>query len=291
MSSLAYKKFFFAVLTISLFGSWGLSKEHFFAPTHPQENAALFVALHGCMDDAQVMEKQTRLSEFAEKHGFYVFYPEKPNTENSYGCFDFYNEDSQRPGAGDAAIIVEKINSLLQNHAIDPNRVYLVGMSAGASLISVLTSCYPDLFAGAALHSGMGYGHASNWQESLMLAATGPLPGRARNLSCLPTNYRGKIFLVQGSLDTVMSPRHFSRLKKDYLQGASKLIQRVRKGKTNLAYKQELHRRNGKDIGRTLYIHGLDHTWSGSKPKNTAAPTGPDVTRMIVDFFLQEEDL
>ncbi|MEY4616853.1 MAG: hypothetical protein RJB66_1813 [Pseudomonadota bacterium] len=289
MNTKSLAKITLLALGLSFMTTHGFAKDKLVIPSKPQRRAPLFIALHGCMTDASEAERTTRMTEFGEKNGFYVYYPEPELGSDSQGCFNFYMPEAQSPGGGDAAAIIRKVDDLLKRYDIDERKIYLLGMSAGGSLISVLTSCYPDYFAGAAIHSGMGYGLVSDWQEGLRTASLGPNPTRPRNLTCLPTNYQGKIFLAQGSNDPVMNPRHFSALKKDYLQGTSKKVERIRNSVHRLGYRREYFYKNGSMVGQTLYVVGMNHDWSGSQPLNFFSPRGPDVSQMIVDFFLNEE--
>lgn len=274
------------LVLISNVQSLAHATEKLFIPTHPQPHAPLFVALHGCLSKAEDSEKSTRMSEFGEKLGFYVLYPEPALGEDSRGCFDFYSDASQQPGGGDAAVLVAKIESLLKTYDIDPNKIYVLGMSGGASLVSVLTSCYPQVFRGAAIHSGMGYGLASTWQESLLVAQTGPIPFRQRNTACSPSSYKGKLFLIQGSRDQVMNPRHFSALEDDYFsetQATSKVVLPLI---NRYGYIYESFYQNKQIVGHGVFVLGMNHEWSGSDPINPIGPRGPDVSSMIVDYFL-----
>ena len=269
--------------------SFGLSKEKLFIPKNAKEGMPLFVALHGCLATADDSESTTRMSEFGEKNGFFVFYPE-PELEfkDSKGCFNFYSEESQRPGGGDAAMIVQKIQNLVKNYNLDPQRVYVVGMSGGASLISVLLSCYPNVFAGGAIHSGMSYGLAQNWQESLFIAQFGPIPHREPNRVCNPTDFHGKLFLAQGSRDQVMNPRHFSQLKKDFIPQAKVTSRSIAGSTSQYGYKLHSFYENNQLRGKGLFVIGMNHEWSGSGPISVIGPKGPDVSKMIVDYFLNE---
>lgn len=271
-----------------LFAGVAQATPKLFIPSNPKPSAALFVVLHGCLSTAEASEKNTRMSEFGEKLGFYVFYPEPYLGEkDSKGCFEFYTTESQKVGGGDAAKVMDAVNDILSKYDIDSKKVFVMGMSGGASLVSVLTSCYPDQIQGAAIHSGMGYGLASTWQESLLVAETGPLPIKPRNTACDIKSYKGKIMLIQGSRDMVMSPRHYDALVSDYLSNTEK--------KTNLVlgkpgYYSYLHQRfynQGELQGQGIYVLGMNHEWSGYKSINPIGPLGPDVSKMIVDYFLE----
>jgi poly(hydroxyalkanoate) depolymerase family esterase len=258
-----------------------------FIPTNPKANTALFVVLHGCLSTAEDSEQTTRMSEFGEAMGFYVFYPEPHlGEEESKGCFEFYTTDSQKVGGGDAAKIIESINGILSKYDIDPKKVFAMGMSGGASQVSVLASCYPDQIQGIAIHSGMGYGLASNWQQSLLVAQTGPIPFKERNKACNPASYKGKIMLIQGSRDMVMNSRHYNALRKDFLADTEKVSERIPASKGHWGYLHQKFYSQGQLVGQGIYVLGMNHEWSGYKSINPIGPLGPDASKFIVDYFL-----
>ncbi len=275
------------VILLALTPSIASATEKLFIPSRPQVHAPLFVALHGCLSHAEDSEKATRMSEFGEKYGFYVLYPEPSLGEDSKGCFDFYTDASQQPGGGDGAVLVARIQELLRTYDIDANKIYVLGMSGGASLVSVLTSCYPTVFRGAAIHSGMGYGLASTWQESLMIAQTGPIPLHQRNTACSPSNYSGKMFLIQGTRDQVMNPRHFFGLKKDYFANTQTNSKFIGPELNRYGYIHQTFYQDNVLRGHGVLVLGLNHEWSGADPLNSIGPRGPDVSTMIVNYFLE----
>lgn len=275
------------LLTLLLFSGVAQATPKLFMPSNPKPNAALFVVLHGCLSTAEESEKTTRMSEFAEKYGFYVFYPEPYlGEELSKGCFEFYTKESQQVGAGDGGKIMADVKNIMAAYDIDPNKLFVMGMSGGASLVNLMASCYPEQIKGAATHSGMGYGLASTWQESLLVAQTGPLLFKSRNQVCNPKNYKGKMFLVHGSRDMVMNSAHYSALKKDYFSDAQNESQWISPEAGFFGYNHEKFYRGNELIGQGIYVWGMNHEWSGYKSVNPIGPLGPDVSKMIVEFFL-----
>lgn len=277
-----------AFLAITTISSIGFTKEKLFIPSKPKPQAPLFVGLHGCLSDSSVSENSTRLSEFGEKNGFYVLYPEPELGDQSKGCFNFYTKQAQARGAGDAAAIVTRIKDLIKTYDINPEKVFVIGMSGGASLVSVLASCYPDVIHGAAIHSGMGYGLADNVEQALWVAQTGPNPLHERNTSCNPANFKGKLFLVHGSMDPIMNSRHFSQLEKDFLLDTKKVSSDVAPTLTRFGYSRSRYYRGDVLAAHSLWVYGMGHDWSGTKPTNPLSPWGPDVSPMIVEYFLGE---
>lgn len=282
----SFKKLFLASITFGIIFAVQtiFSAEKFFIPSNPQPRAPLFVVIHGCLSNADDMEQISRFSEFGETNGFYVFYPE-PTLTDAKGCYEFYTQDSQKPGMGEANVIVNKVQDYLQQYDIDPNKVFIAGMSAGASIIPTLISCYPTVFHGAALHSGMAYGVSSTWQESIWVAQAGPMKTKPRNNFCNIGDYKGKVFLIQGTEDKIMNPKNFALLKKDYLTGLDITSEKVSATDSVYGYKRSYYSRNNEVVGQALKVYGMGHDWSGSKPQCSLSLYGPDVTPMIIDFF------
>lgn len=159
-------------------------------------------------------------------------------------------------------------------------------------MTSLLTSCYPDIFSGTAIHSGMSYGLAHSWQSALLIAAAGPHVRRTpRRENCAPSDFQGKVFLIHGSRDQIMNPQHYSLLKKDFLEPYSHTKKTVIDPK-KYQYPYILENFYDDDHqlkGMGVFVIGMNHEWSGGKPRLPVAPRGPNVTPMIVHFFLNEQ--
>jgi poly(hydroxyalkanoate) depolymerase family esterase len=58
------------------------------------------------------------------------------------------------------------VAKMVSDHAIDPARVFVTGLSAGGAMTSVMLATYPDVFAGGAIIAGLPYGAANNVQQA-----------------------------------------------------------------------------------------------------------------------------
>ena len=117
--------------------------------------APLIVMLHGCGTTAEQMEGATELDEHAERDGFVVLYPDAADRPGR--CWHSATDTTR--SSGDAAAIARMVRHALARRApaIDPARVYVSGMSSGASMTAVLGVTHPDLFAAIAIDAGCAY--------------------------------------------------------------------------------------------------------------------------------------
>lgn len=134
----------------------------YFIPTTGQARAALVVVLHGCTQTAEGYDHGTGWTHLAERHGFAVLYPEQQASNNANRCFNWFEPGDMRRGAGEPASIKSMIDRMVADHGIDPARIYITGLSAGAAMAGVVLATYPEVFAGGGLIAGLPYGVATS---------------------------------------------------------------------------------------------------------------------------------
>gem|GEM_PF-6675810 len=268
----------------------GEAKYKLVSPAYPKPGAALFVVLHGCLSNGEDIEEDTRFSEYVNSNNIYVMYPEPYGPDAWHGCWDFFGSESQRVGGGDAAKLVKDIQSVAETNKISSRKIFAAGMSAGASLLNVVTACYPDVLSGVVIHSGIAYGLADTWQNSLKIAKDGPSVSKTRNLSCNPQNYRGQTILVQGTNDHIMNPSHYDLLKKDYFTGAQVIRQNFSGDEDYFDYQIEFFSSGNQLRGLGILVKGMRHDWSGGVPRIPFDKYGPDITPFIIQHFLKKSN-
>jgi poly(hydroxyalkanoate) depolymerase family esterase len=119
----------------------------------------LVVMLHGCKQTIEDFAQGTRMNVLADRNGFAVLYPEQSKHAQAHRCWHWYDE-SAGAGAKEAASIAALIEAIVAKHRMDPTRVYVAGMSAGAGMTALLAMRYPKLLAAIGLHSGVAFGEA-----------------------------------------------------------------------------------------------------------------------------------
>lgn len=234
-----------------------LPADKIYVPSNLKGRAPLVVVLHGCEQDADAIAASTRWNALAEKEGFLVLYPNQQWGRNPYNCWNWFLPLNQSAVAGEPAEIAAAATAAKVVYPVDPDRVYVAGISAGAATAATMLSCYPDLFAAGGIHSGVSYGLAATPGEALDVMKNGP-GSRKNGGLCDPGAYKGSVFVIHGSSDAVIAPSNADRLVADF-SGA-----RVRE----------------------MIVPGLGHAWSGGAAGLPASdPNGPDATALLWSFF------
>lgn len=127
----------------------------------------VYVMVHGCGTTAAQQMGANLLNPIADRERFIVVYP-----DNGGDCFRAVSDDilaepatgeaphSTRGGKGDADAIATMARQTVVRYNADRDRVYMIGMSAGAFQASHTAVAYPDVFAAVGVAAGGGPGQA-----------------------------------------------------------------------------------------------------------------------------------
>lgn len=148
---------------------------HFYVPDGLEGPAPLVVILHGCTQNAAVYDQGSGWSTLADRHGFILLFPEQQRANNAMLCFNWFSGNDSRRGMGEAASIANMIAAMRRDHPVDPERIFVTGLSAGGAMASVMLATYPETFAGGAVIAGIAFGCASD-----VAGAFDCMGGRAR---------------------------------------------------------------------------------------------------------------
>ncbi len=138
-----------------------------YVPTDLAPGAPLVVVLHGCTQDAEGYDRGTGWTALAGLQRFAVLYPEQRRANNVNGCFNWFEPGDTQRGAGEPASIKAMIDTMIADHGIDPARIFITGLSAGAAMAGVMLATYPEVFAGGGLIAGLPYGVARSMPAAL----------------------------------------------------------------------------------------------------------------------------
>jgi poly(hydroxyalkanoate) depolymerase family esterase len=242
---------------------------------------ALIVMLHGCTQSPDDFAAGTRMNFMAEERNCFVVYPEQPRAANQAKCWNWFRAGDQRRDGGEPSLIAGITCQIMREHPIDPQRVYVAGLSAGGAAAAIMAETYPDLYAAVGVHSGLPCGAANDLPSALAAMRHGGASAAARAGTSLPT------IVFHGDRDATVHPDNGERIAgRPGATGSSRVVRgRVPDGH---AYTRTIMAdARGRDLHEHWNVHGAGHAWSGgSQAGSYVDPRGPDATREMLRFFL-----
>jgi poly(hydroxyalkanoate) depolymerase family esterase len=292
----------------SFTGAAGTRAFKMFAPSgFAGEALPLIVMLHGCTQDPDDFAAGTRMNALAQEQGFFVLYPAQALRSNSHKCWNWFSPGDQRRGAGEPALIAGMVRHVLQTHPIDPDRVYVAGLSAGGAMAAILAREYPDLFAAAGVHSGLAPGAASDVASAFSVMKSGPgsrpAPG-ARSAgrragadhgadSGAAAHGSAPVIVIHGSADETVVAANAEAVVEAALAGTTAVAEQVADAEAGGSRRVQRTVWRAADappgtpsLAERWLVHGAPHAWSGGAAAGSYTdPKGPDASRAMLRFF------
>jgi poly(hydroxyalkanoate) depolymerase family esterase len=245
----------------------------------PRAGMPLVVMLHGCRQTALSFARGSRMNQWADAGGFMVLYPQQSMTRQVQRCWRWFQPDDAHGGA-EADLIAALIRAECARHALDPERVYIAGLSAGAGMAALVALRHPRLIAAVAMHSGPVAGDAHS--------ATGGIG----------TMRRGALKPLLPLLEKVADPAVFrlgmpnARQLFEQFRAVNDLppesvpVERVLGLGTDKSYRRVDMLRGSRTLLRLCEITLVEHAWSGGDASvRYHARSGPDASALIWRFF------
>ena len=226
----------------------------------------------------------------AEEQTFLVAYPGQAASANHGKCWNWFQPGDQQRDQGEPSIIAGLTRQIMRDYAVDPERVYVAGLSAGGAAAAVMGATYPELYAAIGVHSGLACGVAQDLPSALAaMRQGGPPAGVSRNGSrrSVPT------IVFHGDRDTTVSPVNGDQVIAQSKAGAE-LRTVVSRGQAEggTTYTRTVQAdEGGRPILEQWLLHGTGHAWSGgSSAGSYTDPRGPDASREMLRFFLEQKN-
>jgi poly(hydroxyalkanoate) depolymerase family esterase len=299
-----------------------------YAPASLAENPTLVVFLHGCTQTAEQAADGVRWNELADELGFLVVYPEQALSSsdpqasfdgNGGRCWNWFLPANQVRDGGEPATIAGITRAVMDQHGVDPARVFVMGVSAGAVMSSILGATYPDLYAAISVFAGCGLG-CNDPDGSRTVAAMGEfarvmpvivIQGTADAVVVFPlgastvtTWLRANDVLDDGQANQSVSLQPASTEQRDFdglaFEGPGSIDELCVGGTLALPcpaavpgwenYPTTIEHyvdAQGAPLLDFWIVHGLGHNYVGGSREGTFSdPHGPNVTRAAYEFFI-----
>lgn len=296
-------------LSGSVTNSAGTRRYRLYVPSsYAQQPVPLIVMLHGCQQNPEDFAAGTGMNALAEGHDCLVVYPEQVASANGSNCWNWFQPGDQQRERGEPAIIAGITRQIMRDYRVDPDRVYIAGLSAGGAMAVVMAANYPDLYAAIGVHSGLPYGMAHDVPSAfaLMSGATmahgglpagslpgglhlpGHLPSQAASKTPSPLPQQVPIIVFHGDRDTTVHPSNgVQALAQCVTSHKADAKSETQAGAQGRRYTRTLHRdAAGKVVGEHWVVHGAAHAWSGGHLAGSFTdPKGPSASREMLRFF------
>lgn len=288
----------------------------------PRRGRALVVGLHGCTQDSLDFALGSRWPDVAQAHGFVALFPEQPADKNGMNCWNWFDPAQQTRDSEEPKAITDLALRVAREHRVDPSRIFVTGVSAGADMTAILGAVYPDVYAATAPFAGCAYATCADVTGQLAYQAMGAharvVPSMViqgtvdplNNLAMGETLIRQQVGTSDWADDGAANnsvvadpPEHVAAAEgtndelcvrnNSYpcLAGAT--------GWTAYPHTIERYRSGDRVVVEAWLIHGLSHNYPSGRvqeddpgtPEDERTtfvdPGGPDMTTAIYHFFLR----
>ncbi|WP_372626301.1 PHB depolymerase family esterase [Arsukibacterium sp.] len=279
-------------------GSWqqnvsvgGFNKVHLYTPDSVSaigQGRGLLVVLHGCTQSIDAY-LSANLTQAAEQYGLVIAVPDAMN-KAGFGCWSYWQGTKSRT-AGDYKNVITLANNLLAdvNYQIDPNQVYIAGLSSGAAFANTTACLAPDVFAGMGISAGPSIGTSSS-------GAIGPC--ETANVASRCAQYAGSFSghfdsqiasIAQGRNDTTVNLCY----NEQNANGMADLYNVSRLSGENLISNGGSRTADESlwQDGRVsmLWFNNLDHAWSGGQGASGSYINGNSINyaSYLGQYFLE----
>lgn len=178
----------------------------------------LVVALHGCTQSASAYDDESGWTDLADRFQFALLLPQQRPLNNFVSCFNWFLPADIARDQGEPLSIKQMVDEMRTDHGVDPQRVFVTGLSAGGAMTAVMLATYPEVFAGGAIIAGLPYRCATSQTEATsqcMNPGKNLTPAQWGSLVRAASPHAGpwpKVSIWHGSADATVTPINAAEL-------------------------------------------------------------------------------
>ncbi|MDD7972349.1 alpha/beta hydrolase family esterase [Roseinatronobacter alkalisoli] len=254
--------------------------------SQPKQPKGLIIMLHGCRQSPDNFAAGTHMNQLAEKHGLAIAYPQQTRQNNAALCWNWFRPGDQAKGSGEPAILAALTRKLMKELGVGRDRTFVAGLSAGGAMAAILVDEYPEVFAGAGIHSGLARGAANDVISAMSAMRNGSAVEHTPAIVVASRSVRRIIF--HGGSDSTVHPSNAvnivtAALGKDAIP--SQVVTRSVRGRAYI--KSTYPASAGAGPLELWSVTGAGHAWSGGRKSGSYTDSrGPDASAQMIRFFL-----
>ena len=193
----------------------------------------------------------------------------------------------QQRDLGEPALLANMTLDVMAKYNVDPQRVYVAGLSAGGAMAAILGDAYPDVFAAVGVHSGLATGSAKDVQSAFGVMNSGVSAAGSRGGVADDAARRTPPTIVfHGDQDATVNPANGERVT---AASSAELAPEIEHGQSENGrkYTRYTYRESGGQVTTEHWVvHGAAHAWSGGSARGSYTDArGPSATDEMLRFF------
>ncbi|WP_160153077.1 PHB depolymerase family esterase [Microbulbifer sp. ALW1] len=277
-------------------GSWqhnvsvgGFDKVHIYTPDTSSpigDGKSLLVVLHGCTQSIDAY-LSANLEVAADEFGMVVAVPDAMN-KAGYNCWAYWQDDRSRT-AGDYKNLISLAHSMSgdSDRGIDPNQVYIAGLSSGAVFANTAACIAPDVFAGMGVSAGPSIGTSP--AGAIRSCEKADVASRCNSYAgSYASHFKTQVAsIAHGTNDNVVDDCYNTQ-NAEGMAGVYG-VERVTDTKTLSEGERTATETLWRD-GRVsmLWLDGVDHSWSGGEGASGSYINNADINyaRYLAQYFI-----
>jgi feruloyl esterase len=235
--------------------------------------AGLVVALHGYTQgvtqqnspgQAWGYRPTTQWARLAEKYQFYVIFPDKGS--QAFQWYAFFGTSGIGRNDMEPSAIAQMVKDMQAKYNIDPEKIFVNGLSAGAYMAVVMLATYPDLFSAGSTFAGGAYGCSTSCAALGKKGQGWTWPGNHSSTLVTnafpsvwgsPTARKPRLMIFQGDSDGAVTPENLADLTAQWKGALGITGSGTASQLKGHAYTE--YQKNGKVMLATVLMSGIGH--------------------------------